>query len=227
MATIYRFKPADYSSHAAILSALPAEGRGRRVLDLGCAGGYLSSILADRGYEVTGVERPFGAGSDFPQNVRLIEADLNDPLPETGQVYSYIICADILEHLREPVRLLRQLPPLLATGGRVIASLPNSGNLYFRVNTIGGRLPQHDRGLFDRTHIHFFKWPEWVRLLDNGGFEVESVRPTGIPVGLALPKWEHSWPVHLAERLCYDLGRAWMSLFAYQFVVSARPRSSS
>ncbi len=42
----------------------------------------------------------------------------------------------------------------LAEGGRLVASLPNSGNLYFHLNILMGRFPAHGRGLFDRTHLH-------------------------------------------------------------------------
>ena len=40
--TPYQLKPSPYGSHSLLLSNLPEEGEGRRVLDIGCAGGYLS-----------------------------------------------------------------------------------------------------------------------------------------------------------------------------------------
>ncbi len=227
MSSVYQFKAGPYSSHTILLAALPDRGGGRKALDLGCADGYVSALLASRGYEVTGVERQGGVTGPFPPEVLLIESDLNDPLPDIGAAFSDVICADVLEHLRDPVALLKQLPPLLAPGGRLIASLPNSGNLYFRLRTIGGTIPKEDRGLFDRTHLHFFTWPQWVDLFRRSGFEIEAVRPTGIPVGLAFPRLDGTLPVRIAERLCYDLGRFWMTLFSYQFVVIARPEKTA
>jgi len=49
------------------------------------------------------------------------------------------------------------------------------------------------------------------------------VRPSGIPIGLAFPRWRESLPVQVAEWVSYALARAWKKLFAYQFVVLARP----
>lgn len=160
-APVYEFKASPYSSHSRLLALLPERGEGRRVLDVGCGNGYLAAILARRGYEVTGVERAGGYDERFPRTVRLIEADLEDGLPAVAGPYDYILCADILEHLRDPERLLRRLPELLGEGGEVIASLPNSGHLYFRLQILAGRFPQHDRGLFDRTHLRFYTWDGW------------------------------------------------------------------
>lgn len=53
----YSFKPSPYSSHTILLNSFPLTGQGARVLDLGCANGEMSALLAARGFEVTGVER--------------------------------------------------------------------------------------------------------------------------------------------------------------------------
>ncbi|MGH9720476.1 MAG: glycosyltransferase, partial [Bryobacteraceae bacterium] len=137
----------------------------------------------------------------------------------------YVLCADILEHLREPVSLLRSAWAILDPRGRLIASLPNSGNLYFRLNILSGRFPQDDKGLFDRTHLHFFMWKGWIDLLAAGGFQMESVAPTGVPVSLAPPRWEQTVAVRALETMSYWAALAWKKLFAYQFVVVARPES--
>jgi 2-polyprenyl-3-methyl-5-hydroxy-6-metoxy-1,4-benzoquinol methylase len=52
----YTLKEGPYSSHSLLLGQFPADGRGRRVLDVGCASGYLSGILASRGFQVTAMD---------------------------------------------------------------------------------------------------------------------------------------------------------------------------
>ncbi|MGD0362405.1 MAG: hypothetical protein ABSC93_16130, partial [Bryobacteraceae bacterium] len=64
-ATPYQLKGSPYSSHSLLLASLPSSGNGRRVLDVGCAGGYLGAILAGRGYCVTGVDSPGAASHGF------------------------------------------------------------------------------------------------------------------------------------------------------------------
>jgi SAM-dependent methyltransferase len=195
------------------------------VLDVGCGSGYLGALLAERGYNVTGIERSGGYNEPFPASVQLIEADLENGLPDLRSgSFDYILCADILEHLRDPERLLRQLRRVLRPSGMLIASLPNSGNIYFRLNILAGRFPQDEKGLFDRTHVRFYMWSGWDSLLRQSGWSIRSVEPTAIPVGLAVPsQWEHSPLVRTAERVCYGLAKIRKTLFAYQFVVTACP----
>jgi len=200
----------------------PSEGRQQRVLDIGCANGYIAAILASYGYRVTGIERPGGFDENFPREVQLICADLEQGLPDLPDRYDYVLCADILEHLRDPLTLLRQVRGVLAPGGALIASLPNSGNFWFRANILFGRFPQDDKGLFDRTHVRFLMWTGWQRLLEDAGFRLTRVELTAVPVGLvAGPGREHSLPVRVAERILYGMARFWKEMFAYQFVVRA------
>ena len=220
----YTYKSSPYSSHTILLDALPSEGRGKRVLDIGCAAGYLAEILAGRGYEVVGIERPGGHGDRFPENSTLIEADLDRGLPPLPGRFDYVICGDIIEHLRNPASLLSQIGAVLEPDGRLVASLPNSGNLYFRLTVLAGRFPQDDKGLFDRTHLHFYMWKGWRDLFDSAGFRIDEKKVTGIPVGLALPSWDGTAPVRALEWLAFTAARLRPTLFAYQFAVIARRR---
>jgi len=218
----YTLKPDRFSSHTLLLEHFPSPGGGSRVLDVGAGEGYLSRILAARGYQVVCLAAP-GLPPGVPPGVALIQADLDLQIPEAGCGFSFVLCGDVLEHLRDPLAVLRWLRGLLGPGGRLVTSLPNSGHAYFRLNVLLGRFPSHARGLFDRTHLHFFTWRGWNQLLAEAGFRIEAVRPTAVPFGLVLPRWADSLAVRLLERISYGLGRIWKTMFAYQFVVTARP----
>ncbi len=214
----YVFKPEPYSSHSLLLADLPERGGGRRVLDVGCAAGYLSAALHARGYEVTAIERP-GFATGLPAGVELIEADLEDGVPVLEGTFDYILCADVLEHLRDPAGALKALGQYLAPEGRLLASLPNGANLYVRLHVLLGRFPEHDRGLFDRTHLHFCELAKWRRIFARAGFRFERVRPTALPFSLALPRLG---PLARAmESAWHKLALVRKQLFAYQFVVTA------
>jgi SAM-dependent methyltransferase len=215
----YQFKAGPYSSHTLLMGNFPLEGKGRRVLDLGCAAGYLAEALVERGFAVTCIDWP---GTPHPPTVEFSGADLDDGLGPIGGQFDYIICADVIEHLRDPQRLLQECHMRLAKGGTLVASLPNSGHWYFRWNVLRGRFPQHERGLFDSTHLHFYTWDGWIDLFHRAGFRMESVTPTAVPFGFALPKLEDSIVVRLLDRISYLCGRVWKRMFAYQFVVRVR-----
>lgn len=216
----YEFKARPYSSHVLLLQEIPQDGKGRRVLDVGCAKGYLAEILAGRGFAVTGVDYP---GTPHSDGFEFVGGDLDAGLPPLNGTFDFIVCADVLEHLRDPLKMLRECRQRLTRDGVLIASLPNSGHAYFRWNVLMGRFPRHDKGLFDRTHLQFFTWDGWMDLLARGGFRVERLQVSGVPVGLALPRWEDSGVVQFLEWLSFRSACLWKTLFAYQFIVRARP----
>jgi SAM-dependent methyltransferase len=205
------------------LTPYPPMAPGRKVLDLGCCNGYFAALLAERGYHVTGVERAEGHGPDFPEHVRLIEHDLEHGLPPIDSRFSFIVCADILEHLRNPLAVLQQARELLEPDGQLAASLPNSGNFYFRLNVLAGRFPKEDKGLFDRTHVQFFPWSGWVELFENAGFRIKTVRSSAVPFSVAMPA-APAWLVSALEWAFFEAAQVWKTLFAYQFIVAAVPR---
>jgi SAM-dependent methyltransferase len=220
---LYPWKSSPYSSHSTLLRLLPAEGRGQSVLDAGCGRGYLAVALAARGFRVTGIDRRDENRPDFSSSVEFIERDLDQGLPPVYQEFDYIVCADILEHLREPASLLRELRGVLRPGGRLFASLPNSGHIYFRGQVGLGRFPQHDHGLFDRTHLHFYTWQGWRELFRECGLRIRSVAVTSVPFERAFAPNGASIPLRAAEWFSFQLACAWKTLFAYQFVVTAVP----
>jgi hypothetical protein len=58
--------------------------------------------------------------------------------------------------------------------------------------------------------------------LRRAGFRVERVRCSGVPVGLAFPRWERSLGVRMLEWLSFQAARYWKTMWAYQFIVRTR-----
>lgn len=216
MSSVYTLKQSPYSSHMLLLNLLDPQKHGKRLLDVGCGNGFLSQLLAAKGFMVTGIEHPLG----FDQIPPAVIHDLEEPLPPLPGPFDVIVIGDVLEHLRRPQDLLEQLRLYLAPGGQIVASLPNSGNLYFRLQILLGNFPEDEKGLFDRTHLHFWMLANWRGLFDRSGYSFEIAEVTGIPVGLAIPSL--GW----LEVLCYHFARGWKTLFAYQFLSVAKLKSS-
>ena len=134
---------------------------GSRVLDLGAGPGVLGRYLTEAlDCAVDGVEYNPVAVAEAASWYRQLEcADLESiALTErfAGQRYDFILCADILEHLRQPGALLAQLPDLLAPNGRVLLSVPNAAYAGLIAELLGGDFRYRPEGLLDETHLRFF-----------------------------------------------------------------------
>lgn len=215
----YVLKPHAHSSHSLVLELVPEDGHGLRLLDVGCADGHLSRLLAARGFSVTAIDAHTPRPQTLPDGITFVEADLDRGLPPVDGDFDFVVCADVLEHLCDPEGLLRQIRSRMPAGGKLVASLPNSGNIYFRLSVLLGKFPEHDTGLFDRTHLHFYMWKGWVNLLTRTGFRITAVRYSVIPFSLRWPN--RPALAALLESLYSIVPRVWPTLFAYQFVVVA------
>lgn len=219
----YTHKSSPYSSHSRLIEAVPADGRGS-VIDVGGGEGYLSRILSERGRRVLCLAQPGSVAAGLRDRVDVIETDLNRERPRLGERFSIALCGDVLEHLVDPEATLIWLRESLDSDGRLIASLPNSAHWYVRLNYLVGRIPEEDRGLFDRTHLHFYAWRNWENLLHRSGYVVEQITPTVIPFDILFPRLAGGMFVRALESANFVLARLCKTFWAFQFVVVARPR---
>jgi 2-polyprenyl-3-methyl-5-hydroxy-6-metoxy-1,4-benzoquinol methylase len=169
----------DLEADSVHASVVGLAGESRRVLELGCATGYMSEVLRARGCYVVGVERdPLMAEVAEQRCDRLIVGDLDllDLAEElAGERFDVIVAADVLEHLRDPLQVLRSLRPLLAEGGYLVASIPNVAHGSVRLALLEGRFPYQERGLLDRTHLRFFTRESFGQLLEDAGFLISDM----------------------------------------------------
>src|SRR5262249_38098380 len=100
----------------------------RRVLDIGCGAGRLGALLKDRQpAEVVGIALHPGAAAQARGRLDdVLEASVEDPtLDFAPGRFDCVVCADVLEHLREPADVLARIRNWLNPEGRLVASLPN------------------------------------------------------------------------------------------------------
>ncbi len=220
----YGWKDGPDASHRVVLDVLgELELPPGRVLDLGCAGGLFAARLRACGHVVVGVDVMPPAGSEEHLD-RLVVADLDAGLPvevvERGP-FDLVLALDVLEHLREPARLLRELHEVCCADSILVASVPNIGHWYPRVRIGLGRFDYDRRGILDATHLRFFTWRSFVRMAARAGWRAEESRLTGLPLEvLGLdgdPASRHRLRVAL-QRLDRAGRAVWPSLFAYQYV---------
>jgi 2-polyprenyl-3-methyl-5-hydroxy-6-metoxy-1,4-benzoquinol methylase len=213
----YAIKERQESSHAVILGWLERMPP-CRVLDLGCSSGLLASRVRERGHHVTGadvLEHP-----DVRHRVdRFVRADLDQGLPEELLAlgpFDVVLAADVLEHLREPSRLLEQLGSVLADDGVLMTSVPNFAHWYARIRTALGLFDYDQRGVLDRGHVRFFTRRSFRMLLRDAGFSITRLETTGLPVEVLTRGGGRA--VRTLRRLDRLAVAMRPTLFGYQFV---------
>jgi 2-polyprenyl-3-methyl-5-hydroxy-6-metoxy-1,4-benzoquinol methylase len=137
-------------------------GPGRRVLDLGCRDGSLSRAYAD-GNEIVGVDADREALAAAAQlGIETRWADLDEPLDFADASFDVVVAGELLEHLRDPHRVVDDVRRVLRPAGTFVASVPNAYRLKNRLRFLLGRGPEDDP-----THLHMFA-PDDVRALLEG-----------------------------------------------------------
>lgn len=222
----YDFNPAPFDAHAHLLGFV---GAGKTVLDVGCASGYLAKELTARGCSVVGVEPdPEAAAQARAHCHEVICAGVEslDTIYSRFESFDVVLLGDVLEHLANPEAVLTLLKRYLKPGGYFVISVPNVANYGVRLELLRGRFRYTDCGIMDRHHLRFFTLDTLRELLEAVGLEIETLKVTA-----GLFCWR---PYHLTiERLLgrfrfyrrweYLLSRCFKSLFAFQFIVTARP----
>ncbi|MBS4095599.1 MAG: methyltransferase domain-containing protein [Sulfuricella sp.] len=161
-----------------LLDMMP--GTPRVVLDVGCFCGAVGAKLKAKYPEVrvVGVEPLVDAAKLAGQKLdqvltgKLEEINLEDAGITPGSVDT-IILADVLEHMYDPWQALVSLRPTLASGGVILASIPNVRNLTVINDLVQGDFPYAPAGILDITHIRFFTWQGVQRLFAETGYRIE------------------------------------------------------
>ena len=212
-------------AHSIILSQIQTSSR---VLDLGCATGYLGRFLTEkRGCVVDGIEldqRAAEEASRFLRRVWVGSVEDEEVLSAVSEKYDVILCAAVLEHLAHPEFALQRLRHLIADNGVLIAGLPNVAHWSMRWALLRGDWDYTEYGILDRTHLHFYTLNSAREMFENAGYVINRIEVSNIGVG----------PLQLVLRLM-PKGRIWLrnwfvnhfpTLFAYEMIFNTHVRKS-
>jgi SAM-dependent methyltransferase len=135
-------------------------GPGRRVLDLGCRYGALTRAYLE-GNEIVGVDVDRDALAEAAKlGIETVWADVEEPLPFPDASFDVVVAGELIEHLRDPDRLVAEARRVLRSGGTFVGSVPNFFRLRNRLAMLAGRPLDHDP-----THLHVFAPRDVERLM--------------------------------------------------------------
>jgi SAM-dependent methyltransferase len=126
------------------------------ILDVGCGSAWLANHFAN----YVGIDNsPVALQSARAAGRNVLEADLEQRLPFDDDQFEGAVLKDVVEHVRDPVALMREIRRVLKAGGRVFASSPDAQRWVWD----------------DYTHVRPFTRKAYRLLFEDLGFEVERV----------------------------------------------------
>lgn len=179
------------------------------VLDVGCNRGQTGKVLKEAiGCKVIGIDNSPRALKEAQKVLdKVILADIESPKEPFGDKFDMIILSNILEHLRDPLAILKSLKPQLKPTAYFLIAVPNIAFWPVRLSLLRGEFNYKDEGILNKNHLRFFTCKNLEKLLNDVDLEIEE-RATN----------------YLGWRAC--VAKFWPTLLASQFLVICRPRSS-
>ncbi len=180
----------DLDNNSSLKKMLSLIGKNKCVIDFGCATGYFARLLTDRGCKVTGVElnsKAAKVAENYCDEVIVADLDfvsLNDILLEkvSKEKFDVAIFGDILEHLRNPWKILEETRNILKPQGYVIASIPNIAHGAIRLALLQGNFEYKALGILDNTHLRFFTRETVEQLFEDSGYLIDVIERTKLPI---------------------------------------------
>jgi 2-polyprenyl-6-hydroxyphenyl methylase / 3-demethylubiquinone-9 3-methyltransferase len=97
--------------------------RGKDVLDLGCAGGFMAEALAQRGANVTGIDPAADAIAAARRHAQAsglrirYDTGVGEALPYNAVSFDAVVCVDVLEHVTDLHKVMAEVARTLRPGG--------------------------------------------------------------------------------------------------------------
>lgn len=149
-----------------------------KVLDVGCSSGNFGAVLInEKNCIVDGIEIDDDDLKDASKKLRKVYK-LNietDFLKVIGEKYDYVYFGDVIEHLVNPSNTLNRVKELLLPHGKIVFSIPNMAHISVRLMLLSGKFEYGETGLLDKTHLHFYTFNEFQRVVNNGGYNIENI----------------------------------------------------
>jgi SAM-dependent methyltransferase len=141
--------------------------RSQKLLDVGCGTAWLAEHFDD----YTGIDAsPDAAARAAERDRNVITVDADAGFPFDDATFDAVIMKDLLEHVSNPVAVVREARRVLKPGGRVFASSPDAQRWVWD----------------DYTHVRPFTRKSYRLLFADNGFDVDRVGYESVMPGIGL-----------------------------------------
>lgn len=154
--------------------------RGLNILDCGVSKGGVSDKLSKEDAHCFGVD----INPRHLKGVKIIQADLNKGIPKFGVEFDVIFAGEIIEHLFDDSKFIRQCYKFLKPRGVLIVTVPNLVSLVNRLLMLFGAMPlvAYAAAPF---HYHFYNRKKLKNIISREGFEVLKTTSSYLPLDIS------------------------------------------
>jgi SAM-dependent methyltransferase len=194
-----------------ILEAVREYKKKGRLLDIGAASGILLEQGRELGFEGEGIEPSEDLAKRAIANGLKVHRGIF-PHSDVKGPYDVITLVDVIEHVSNPVQLLREIASQLRPDGIGVLTTPDVQSLAARIL---GRRWWH----FRVAHIGYFDRSTLIKALDQAGLEV---------VNISRPPWYFTWEYAGERAMSYlpEAIRIRMPVFARNHTIRVNFRDS-
>ena len=135
--------------------------------------------------------------------------------------FDHIVFADVLEHLRNPLKVLTCAKGLLKDGGTILVSVPNLAHNSVMIDLLNHKFEYRSTGLLDDTHIHFFTKSSLEEMIAEAGLYPAKKMATYASVGTI----EIANSIYDVEQIspCFWKNRPYGDVYQYVYILSKIP----
>jgi len=171
------------SSHGIIVRMV---GNGKRILDVGSASGEVARRLTARGNRVTCLDDDTDAIANergVCEEAIAADVDARSLVDVLGdRRYDVAVFDEILDHVRDPVRVLRETRSFLSDGGFAIVAIPNVAHGNVRLALLRGTFEYAPLGAHDSANVRFFTLRSVRELCIRAGYRIDAIERTKLPL---------------------------------------------
>lgn len=150
------------------------------ILDIGCGTGatllYIKNLYKNA--NLYGIEIAKNSAKIASTYANIINEDVETvDISYEENFFDYIILSDILEHLKDPWKLLEKLEKYLKLDGYILGIIPNIMHISIIKEIINGNFTYQNYGILDKNHLRFFTLNEIYKMFNQANLEIKELYP--------------------------------------------------
>lgn len=144
------------------------------ILEIGCLSGKILSILKKDGWKCYGMDI-IDEPKNFDKEINFVKHNVEDSLPFEDSFFDVIYAGEVIEHLYDTDKFLKEVNRILKFNGHFIITTPNIASLINRFLLLFGNHPRYvEYRKGGAGHIHFYILNIMESQLNDSGFEIEK-----------------------------------------------------